>query len=114
MKVASLALGVASLAVSTAASASGNYYYCNAYEPYYGRYAVYSTVFALEEAPYSVGIQNSFYEYVRAYDGRRYDTPICFRYDSYQEAEDQKNTSIADDRRDGDSVSVVAWAYHGD
>lgn len=95
---------------------SDEYRFCKASEPNYGRYHLYSTVFAVPDGTYHVAIQNSFYSFATAYDGRDFGASvICFGpYDTWQEAEDQKNAYIAQNRRDGHDVSLARWAYYGD
>ncbi|HEV2081826.1 MAG TPA: hypothetical protein VGR32_05150 [Brevundimonas sp.] len=111
-----LAAAIAGLASPAADARSEDYRFCKASEPDYGRYHLYSTVFAVPDGTYHVGIQNSFYSFANAYDGREFGTSvICFGpYDTWQEAEDQKNAYIAQNRRDGHEVSLAQWAYYGD
>ena len=76
---------------------------------------VVSTTYRINGDVYSVGVQNSFRSYVDANFSLRSDMPICqTTIRSWQEAEDDRNDAIADYRRDGWSVQVVRWAYHGD
>lgn len=88
--------------------------YCMASEPDYGRYHLFSTVFQVPYATYHVGVQNSFYAFAEAYDGRKFGTVICgVSYETWQEAEDDKNRWIARHRQDGDAVALARWSYHG-
>lgn len=109
-----LAVAFVGFAAPAVETRNDDYRFCKASEPNYGRYHLYSTVFRVPDGTYHVGIQNSFYSFATAYDGRAFGTPVCFGpYDTWQEAEDQKNAYIAQNRRDGHGVSLAQWAYYG-
>ena len=116
MLISLLVAAVSVLSTHGADVRSDDYRFCKASEPNYGRYHLYSTVFSVEDGTYHVGIQNSFYSFANAYDGREFGASvICFGpYDTWQEAEDQKNAYLTQNRRDGHDVSLARWAYSGD
>ena len=118
MVISILALIGAAAVLPASAPTGGqdvSYGYCKASEPDYGRYHVFSTVFEVPTGTYHVGVQNSFRSFVEAYDGRSYGSAMCsVSFDSWQDAEDDKNEWMGRHRRDGHDVRWARWSYRGD
>ena len=78
---------------------------------------VVSSVFKIRKDVYvyHVGVENSFRSYVDAEFGNLTDYPNCsIRYDSYQEAADERNDLISEYRNEGKDFRTVHWSYRGD
>ena len=100
---------------SSNALAQTSYAYCSAGERDYGRVYYISTVFKVQRGIYHVGVQNSFNSHLDARAAKNLAGASCgVSYDSYQEAEDNRNDWIARLRRNGTTVHSVPWSYRGD
>ena len=76
---------------------------------------VVSSVFKIRNDVYHVGVENSFRSYVNAEFGALSDSPNCsIRYDSYQDAADERNDLISEYRNEGKDFRTVHWSYRGD
>lgn len=77
---------------------------------------VVSSVYRLQAGTYSVGVQNSFRDYVDGnFEERASSTPTCYTtIDTYQEAADSRNDWIGRLRQNKWTVYTVNWSYRGD
>lgn len=116
MKIIKPIAAIAILMACTSASAdSTEYSYCQmGVNTGNGLVAHFSTVFRIRSDIQSIGIENSFRDMVSARVGvANTSSPTCFRFDSYQETEDQRNQELAS-RRGRYQINEYVWSYRGD
>lgn len=78
---------------------------------------VVSSVFKIRKDVYvyHISVENSFRSYIDAEFGALSDSPNCsIRYDSYQDAADERNDLISEYRNEGKDFRTVHWSYRGD
>lgn len=112
-----LALSLATVHTSAAMAQSAMVYrHCVLSKSPYGNPSFYSSVFRVPADTITNGIENDFASYVAArHDPDAMSGAICFGpFETFQEADNNRNEIMARDRRNGKAIVSTRWAYRGD
>jgi len=107
------ALVLAALAGPVSAQTNQAYFYCQLAKKPYGDPSFYSSVFRAERGIYPPAMQNAFDGHISArHDPDAMSGTICFGpFESYREAMEDKEDSMARSQRAGRHVIVTGWGY---